>query len=199
MNARGFTLLEILVALVVLGLLVAGLAQATHFGIQSWHTEQRLTERDARLERVARTLRDLVEHARPAMSSDDKPFTGEAHRLVFLTRLPDQPQAGPRRAQVAIGVDDSHQLVLRWQPHPNAIALQPLAPPETIVLADGIDHLDVTYRDAATDKAPIGAWHTSWDRGELPALVQFHLAPVSGHRPWPDLVASPMIDPNGSF
>ena len=39
---NGFTLLEILVALTVLGFLLAGLAQGVHFGLLAWGTEVRL-------------------------------------------------------------------------------------------------------------------------------------------------------------
>ena len=36
--ANGFTLLELLIALTVLGFLLAGLAQGVHFGLLAWRT-----------------------------------------------------------------------------------------------------------------------------------------------------------------
>ena len=47
---NGFTLLEVLVALTVLGFLLIGLAQGVHFGVLAWGTEVRLTERQRRLQ-----------------------------------------------------------------------------------------------------------------------------------------------------
>lgn len=196
----GFTLLEILVALVVLGFIMAGLAQATRFGAAAWSLQARQTAEAGSLERTGRVLRDLIGLARPPLGLDQKPFAGEAHRLVFLTLLPEQPQTSPiRRAEVAIGVDETHRLVLRWRPQPNADPLLPPAPPQEIVLADGIEAIDLSYRQPLTPKGAPGQWVRSWTENGLPALVQIHFVRVHGRHPWPDLVAAPMVDSNGTF
>ena len=195
-RAAGFTLLEVLVALIVLGFVLAGLAQATQFGIHAWSLETRLADTADAQERTDRVLRLLFNQARPPMSSDDKPFTGEEHKVLFVTQLPDQPPAQPiRRAQVAIGVDDDDRLVIRWQPHPNAIALKTLDPPHTEVLANDVERIDFSYRQAAGDG---GKWQRTWTDESLPALVQIHLK-MKAKRQWPDLVIPLTIDENGTF
>ena len=193
----GFTLLEIIVAVVVLGFVVAGLSQATRFGINAWDVQTRLADNAADMERLDRILRLLIEQSAPPMSADDKPFAGQEHRAEFVTRLPDQPPTQPvRRAQVAIGVDSQHRLLLRWVPHPNAVAIKPPPPPEQIVLADGVDHLDMAYRQAAGDG---GKWKTVWEDSELPALVTMHVVLLSTHRQIPLIEAKTLLDNNGSF
>jgi len=193
----GFTLLEILVAVVVLGFIVAGLSQATRFGINAWDVQERLSDNAAEIERLDRVLRLLIEHAVPPTSSDDKMLDGQEHRLVLVTRLPDEPPTQPiRRPQVAIGVDDQHRLLLRWVPHPNAVAIIPPPPPQQIVLAEGVDHLDVSYRQALADG---GKWKTIWDDSALPALVTMHIVLTSTHRQIPLIEAATMVDTNGSF
>jgi general secretion pathway protein J len=193
----GFTLLEIIVAVVVLGFVLAGLVQGTRFGINAWDVQTRLTDNAAEMERVERVLRLIVEQATPPMAADDKPFIGQEHRMVLVTRLPDQPPTQPvRRAQIAVGVDDQHRLLLRWQPHPNAVAIKPLPPPSQIVLCEGVDHLDISYRQAVGDG---GRWKSSWDDNALPALVTMHIVLQSSHREIPAIEAATMIDTNGSF
>ena len=56
----GFTLLEILVALVVLGLLMIGLTEGTRLGLRTIETQARLTDRTAGLDAVDQTLRTLI-------------------------------------------------------------------------------------------------------------------------------------------
>ncbi len=201
MNRRpveaGFTLIEVIVALVVLGFVLAGLGQATRFGMSAWTLETRLADTSAGLERMDRVLRELIEQASPPAATDDKPLHGEEHRLTLMTLLPDQPQTQPiRHAEVAVGVDDRHRLVLRWRPHANATPLAPLPAMQEIVLAEGIERLDLAYRQAAGDG---GHWAKGWTESNLPAEVQIHFVLAKGKHRWPDMAVPTMLDSNGSF
>jgi general secretion pathway protein J len=194
---HGFTLIEILVAVVVFGFVVAGLVQATHFGITAWDVQTRMVERADELERVDHVLRALVEQASPPLAADDKPFNGTEHRLDFITRLPLQPPTDPiRRAEVIVGVNEQHQLVVRWQQKPNATPLKPVPPPQEIVLAEGVDHFDLTYRQAGGDG---GKWMRTWDDTSLPALVLMTIVMQNTSHKWPTIQAATMLDNNGSF
>jgi general secretion pathway protein J len=194
---HGFTLIEVVVALVVLGFVLAGLAQASRFGMTAWSLETRMADHAAGLERMDRVIRQLVEQASPPVSTDDKPFSGQEHRLQFMTLLPDEPQTEPvRHAQVALGVDDKHQLVLRWQIHANAMVLQGLPPAQEIVLASGIERIDMAYRHSLADG---GKWDKLWGEGPLPAVVRIHFVLANGRHRWPDMEVAPMLDSNGSF
>jgi general secretion pathway protein J len=193
----GFSLIEVIVALVVLGFLLAGLAQATRFGIAAWGLETRMAENAASLERMDRVLRRLIEQASPPAAADDKPFTGQEHRMVFMTLLPNEPEAEPyRRAQVSVGVNDHHKLVLRWQPHPVAMLVGVQPSMQEVVLADGMERIDFAYRQAAADG---GKWSKTWADSGLPSVVQIHFVLSSGHHRWPDMQVPTMLDPNGSF
>ena len=193
----GFTLIEVIVALVVLGFVLAGLGQATRFGMSAWTLETKLADNAAGLERMDRVLRRLIEQASPPAGADEKPLAGEEHRLVFMTLMPDQPQTEPvRHAQVAVGVDDHHQLVLRWRPHANAVPLLPLAPMQEIVLAEGIERIDLAYRQQGADG---GKWQKKWAESNLPAMVQIHFVLANGRHRWPDMAVPTMLDSNGSF
>jgi hypothetical protein len=111
--------------------------------------------------------------------------------------LPDQPEARPiRHAQVSLGVDDHHRLVLRWQAHPNAIQLGPDPPRHEVVLAEGVERIDLAYRQAAGDG---GKWSKTWSDSGLPSVVQIHFVLPKGAHRWPDMQVPTMLDPNGSF
>ena len=193
----GFTLIEVIIALVVLGFILAALAQAFRFGTTAWSLENRLADNAAQLERMDRVLRRLIEQASPPIASDDKPMAGEEHRLTFMTLLPDEPETQPiRHAQVALGVDDRHRLVLRWRPRPNATPLGPLPPMREIVLAEGVGRIDLAYRANTADG---GKWSKTWTDSTLPALVQIHFVLTTNKHRWPDMAAATMLDTNGSF
>ncbi len=194
---QGFTLIEVIVAMVVLGFVLAGLAQAQRFGVSAWTLETRLAERSAGLERMDRVLRNLIEQASPPASTDDKPLAGEEHRLVLTTEMPEEPQTWPvRRAEVALGVDDSHRLVLRWRPHPYAIPLGTPPAMQQVVLAEGVERIDLAYRQSEADG---GKWSKSWSESNLPALIQIHFVLPRGKHRWPDMAVPTMLDSNGSF
>lgn len=195
--SAGFTLIEVVIALAIFAFVLVGLAQALRFGMTARNVENRLAENAAQLERMDRVLRRLIEQASPPATTDDKPFAGEEHRFTMMTMLPDEPQTQPvRHAQVAIGVDDSHRLVLRWKPHPNALAIGPVPPLQEIVLAEGVERIDLAYRAGTTEG---GKWSKTWTDSALPVLVQLHFVLPGGKHRWPDMQVPTLLDTNGSF
>ena len=67
---HGFALLEILIALMVLGFLFVGLAQGVHFGLFASATEARLTSGNDDFNTLDNTLRHLIEVADPGDDLD---------------------------------------------------------------------------------------------------------------------------------
>ena len=62
---RGFTLLELLVALAVLGLLMAGLVQGLRLGVSVWTTQTKRLAASGHLDLTDRTLRTLIARMDP--------------------------------------------------------------------------------------------------------------------------------------
>ena len=118
----GFTLLEILVVLVVLGFLMLGLAEGTRFGLRAWDTETAMTTRRADMDAMERVLRTTIAAADPGDVSEQVPFKGRRHTLSFVGRLPMSAGGAmvTRQADIALSVDGAQRLVLRWSPHPHA-------------------------------------------------------------------------------
>lgn len=187
----GFTLLEILVALIVLGLIVIGLAQGVQFGLRAWDAQARTIARREDLDAVDRTLRRLVEAMDPGSSAEPLTIAGTARSVAFTTSLPMFAAALPtRRADVALGVDAAHRLMLRWTPHLHAVLLAPAMAQETELLR-GVDHLEIAYWAGTA-----GGWQASWNLPLPPGLVRIRLVFAKGDaRRWPDIVAAPMREP----
>jgi general secretion pathway protein J len=184
--------LEVLVVLVVLGLLLVGLAQGTRFILLASEQQSRLIESDADLDAAYRTLRNLIEHARPGSEWEALVFAGKAHAAVFTSVVP-LPTAGSStlRADVELAVDPAQRLILLWTPHLHAIRTGP--PPTAVAtpILQGVARLDLNYWSATG-----GGWTSVWQDAAPPRLVRIRIVFADGaRRTWPDLVAAPMLDP----
>ncbi len=181
----GFTLLEILVALVVFGFLVLGLGQGVDFGLRAWDRQSRGIAARGELDAVDRALRGLIGRLDP-----DTDVVGRAHGLGLTSQLPQTAALATGEADMALGVDGARRLVLRWTPHLHAVRFGPPPTPDVAELLRGIERLDLAYwpRDG-------GGWRDTWSAHDPPAMIRIHVVfPVGDPRHWPDLIAAPMRD-----
>ncbi|MDD2876659.1 MAG: prepilin-type N-terminal cleavage/methylation domain-containing protein [Acidiphilium sp.] len=181
----GFSLMEMIVALVVLGLLLAGLAQAIRFGLGTYARESAILVQSGRQAAVDRALRRLIEQARPGQAA------GGPGLLRLITTLPQATAWAGRAIDAAVYVDPRHDLVLAWSPHLPGIALHSAAPPQVEVLARGVAGLSIGYWWPKTVfGAP--AWQSRGPAGGLPLLIRLRIT-LRHHEPWPDLIAAPAL------
>ena len=192
-NQKGFTLLELLVMLVVLGLLMATLTQGVRLEMQSNVIESRMQAGTTDLEATARLLRELVAKASPGdPAALDAVFLGTPHAASFITILPDGFGAvATHEAEVSIGVGAGHRLEFRWRPYYRRWITTP-PPPRAMALLDGVERLDLSFWQAGSGSAP-GQWVSAWAGRELPRLVRLRVVFAAGdQRHWPDIIAAPM-------
>jgi general secretion pathway protein J len=183
----GFTLIEILVTLAVLGLLMVGLGQGLSVGLATLSTATRMTDSLDAFDAADRTLRHLIAQADPGNGTELPRFTGGPDRLSFITRLPEVPGAPTNRVEVALGVDKTHRLILRWRPYLHAKRTGPAPFTETGLLS-GVARITVHYWSAE-------GWSTAPEAGSLPRLVRIRVVFLDqGQRHWPDIVAGPELD-----
>jgi general secretion pathway protein J len=194
----GFTLLEMLVALVVLGFLVIGLTQGVRASLALWQAQRHRLMETADLDAMARMLRVLLTRMLPlptgesASSSNRVAVTkGSADRFAFVGDLPTG-FGTTRRVDITLGL--SHQsLVLFWTPHRHE---HRTGPPQTLTeteLVQGVERFELAYWGALAPGQP-AAWQAQWDNPEPPDLIRLRLFFAKGdRRRWPDLIAAPRL------
>jgi general secretion pathway protein J len=198
---RGFTLLEILVAITLLGLLMAALLGGVRLGVRAWEMSGARLDRGARLTAVQDFLRERLTQARlsdPSVApvGAGPAFRGEPDRLSILTLMPEHLGAGMERmiltlTKVAAGAD----LSIEWWPadlgdDPDAVR----DAAHSRVLLTGVADLRLAYFGQLEPRqAPV--WSDAWAQPSLPLLVRVQLGfPDRDGRSWPDLIVRPMID-----
>ena len=185
----GFTLLEVLVALVVLGLVITGLGQGLRFGLDATVRQERQSIERGDLDAVDRLLRRLVTQIDPGTERDPALLAGTPAALAFTTDLGAAASAlSTSRANVRLAVEAS-QLVLRWQPAIHAVRLTPPPQPEQAVLLDGIQRIDLAYFGSVGSTPP--TWNTTWQERTPPLLIRIRLVFPQPTRHWPDIIAAP--------
>ncbi len=178
-------------ALIVLGFVLAGLAQAVRFGTRTWDMQQQALRSHGDADAVERVLRRVIEQADPGRDTVPAEITGTAATLSLVTDLSAAARGRPRQAQVALGVDGAHRLLLRWLPYLHAPRLQAPPPPEQSVLLNGVDRLMISYW--GRDQQGARGWHDAWQGPDLPDLIRIGIVfPPGDARRWPPLVAAPM-------
>jgi general secretion pathway protein J len=194
----GFTLLELLVALTVLGFLVIALNQGTRTGLQFWFVQNRQIARTAELDTTARLLRALLSGlpilaaapANPGGSPVAPSFAGKADELTFVGDLPNG-LGGSQLADIKLMLH-GQRLVLMWAPHRHELAGAKPAATETELMS-GVDRLQLAYWGPASPGAA-ERWLAVWNGPPLPKLIRVHLILVQGdNRHWPDLIAAPQL------
>ncbi len=184
----GFTLLEIIVALVVLGVLLVTLSQGVHFGFTAWGRQDSALRVSEALQATDRTLRRLVVQLDPGTPRDAGKLVGRPHAMAFTAPLPIGRNGGMEQADISLMVDHDGQLILSWLPHLHVARLSSSPAPDVVVLLRHVATLQLSYWSNGNAK-----WSRSWSEYALPDLVRIRIDfPEGDGRHWPDIVAAPV-------
>ena len=167
---RGFTLLEILVAVTLLGLLMAALFGGVRLGVRAWEASETRLDDDARLTAVQDFLRARLTEAYPSATSvagaETAPaFRGEPDRLSFVTLMPEHLGAGIDRMLLALtATSGGSDLSVEWWPA--ELGDDPAAASDVLhdrVLLAHVAELHLAYfGPRAPDQPP--AWSEVWSQ-----------------------------------
>jgi general secretion pathway protein J len=188
----GYTLMEVVVALLLLsliGLLVTG---GMRFGTQAWRrSDQEISAADGALS-TQKILRNALVSAVPNLSAGFASFYGRRDRVSFDSPAPPAFASGGiahfELTLVSYGAGTRLSLTVR----------SPSNKREAI-LADSAAPLELSYLDAS---ARIPAWLAVWrNRDRLPDAVRIAGATPVKNADWPPLIVRLAIaqDPNCEF
>lgn len=201
---RGFTLLELIVALVLLGVLSAVLFGSLRLAGRSTEGGEAKASASSSMRLAQQFLRTNLEAQHPLRMRKivDWPllFIGASDELRYAARLPARVAGGGIWYYRLVVKSDERRspLVLeRMVPDLSADALPEFANAERSVLADDIATLRVGYfgRDADAAQTVAPSWHDQWnDTQRLPVLIRIDVTPKTGP-PWPTLYVAPREAP----
>lgn len=207
--ARGFTLVELLLATVLLALLVAGAWSGIRTATRAASSGEELIERTNRL-RVAQEFlrRELTQSLALAYEEEVGTgqrlmFGGERDQLTFVAPMPGYlGRGGPYVQQLSfVGGGGGRQLVFHhamlngYDAREESVEQRS----EPVVLLDGIRSARFQYR-AIDERGELGDWRDDWDKpGQLPLLVRIELEfERDANMTWPELVIPLMVDPTAA-
>jgi general secretion pathway protein J len=192
---RGFTLLEMLVVVTVLGLLMIGLTHGVRTGLLLWETQSRRVGETAELDAAARLLRTLLSGITPSPSSIPtgaaaaSELRGDAARFAFVGDLPTGLGTN-QRADITLELSRG-RLILRWRPHRHELSTTPAAQPTETDLVGNVERLDLAYWGPSSSGQEAG-WQTQWEGPAIPELIRVRLGfGEKDRRRFPDLIAAP--------
>lgn len=203
-RARGFTLLELVVALTLLALMSTVLFGALGFAGRSWEGGEAKADAVAGMRLSEDFLRSQVASMHPLrmrkMAEFPLVFSGARDELRYAAPLPSRISGGGIwYYRLAVRKDgERSQLVLeRVVPDVDAASLPEFNDTDRSILAEDIGELVIGYygRDPGAAQSVEPSWRERWDdRNRLPLLVRIDVVPRKGPA-WPTLLVAPRQAP----
>ena len=203
-RSRGFTLIELTVALVLLALLSAVLFGSLGLAGTSVDRGEAKADATSGMRLAYAFLRANLEEQHPLRMRkiNEFPllFSGEREELRYTAALPPRvASGGVWFYRLAVLRNDARSpLVLeRSLPDLNALEAPEFREPERSVLAQDIASLKISYfgRDPGANESNTPTWRDRWeDPQRLPILIRIDIEPKQGQA-WPPLIVSPREAP----
>lgn len=200
---RGFTLLEVLLVISLLGILLVLVAGALLGANRAVLKAERYTTSLDESRAAQAFLRASINQALPLDTSEDDDasrgfFEGSAQRLQFVATLPGELGGGIQVHTVELhGPQDARDLQVAFaqvQTAANGTSLKPWGEPQ--VLLHNVESLSFSYRGFTPKGKPTG-WLNNWPwPNRLPGAVRIDLR-VKGAVQWVTQVVALRLDLSG--
>lgn len=195
----GFTLLELIIAMTLLGFIAVMMASALQLGRRALDAGEQQAETTNRVRLVQSFLRRQLAQARPvqwqqAAGNQALVFEGKPHKLRFVAPPPARHVWGGLQliSLEAEHGDAGEQLILTYEMLIQQGEEAPRAEQrERVVLLDHMEALEFSYLGRRTPDEPL-LWHNEWQSGYgLPRLVRLSAKMRDGRETaWPELVVA---------
>jgi general secretion pathway protein J len=208
LTQKGFTLLELLISITLLGMILVLLFGGLRLGVRSWDAVQLQVDNLNTVRSVESFLRREMAMTQPYRwktgTGQRLAFLGERSKINFVAQLPARIGGGGLYA-VSLEIEHSgkgKRLVWRHLPlNPLVQDFTAVSEAPEIVLAgaelNAVDDIWLTYFGRATDNAaPV--WMDRWESDtRLPMLIRIQVRFANGSD-WPDFVVAPLLASEGA-
>lgn len=203
----GFTLIEILIAISILGIMMLILTGALRIGAESWEAGEARIERANRVFVVQNFLRRHVATLLPLSAVNAKgemepAVNGIGNAFSYIAALPDQLEGGGLyRFTIYLTGEEENQAIrvsiVPFQSNPRNDRPQP-PPIDDVVLLDQASHFKVSYFGVIQDQTgqvspgglPQPKWTNFWHDFQLPTMIKIEMGRM-GDSAWPTLLITP--------
>jgi general secretion pathway protein J len=200
----GFTLLEVLIATTLLGVMMLLLTGSLRIGVQSWDAGEERIARASRMFVVQNFLRTHIGSLLPVASTlkdgrMEPAFRGGQDALEYVAPLPEQVKVGGLyRFQLYVSKDgerkDLRMAILPYLSGPDQG--KTVEPMDDLALLENIKDIKLSYlprvfpgQNPMSQRQEI-QWTDEWKNNQLPALIRLDIEPEN-EEPWPTLVIAP--------
>jgi general secretion pathway protein J len=198
----GFTLLELLVAILILGLIMTAAFGALRLGSRSWESGVLRANEAQELRAVTDFLRRQFNQLAPISWSKNKnkmiAFYGDSQRVRFIATAPEY-SGGPGLLLYSLTADRQEfpeSLVLSYSPFdPGTGRFENSLNTRSVVLIDENADVSFAFFGAKSAKGKPD-WHQEWpsDAEQFPSVIRMRSVTDGGSRHWPDLMVTVFSD-----
>ncbi|MFM8332282.1 MAG: prepilin-type N-terminal cleavage/methylation domain-containing protein [Candidatus Methylumidiphilus sp.] len=198
----GFTLLEVLIASVLLAVMMALLLAGMRLGADSWSQGERLAERATRMLVVDNFFRSHLNDVKPIFEASTDPrqaglppklaFSGESDWLEYAGTLPPQVRGGLYKFRLYLHEDHGRSdLKLAIRPFSGG-GQDDAEPIEDVLVAENVESLRLAYYKKVMMEGG-SEWLESWRDNFLPTLIRVEVT-LRGEPPGPAIVIAPRAE-----
>lgn len=200
----GFTLLELLVALTLLGLVLAAIFGELRFAARAWDAADARLDRNSELLSVHSFVRQRLQqvHVMPQkreQEGDDSAvvFAGNSRSMEFLSTMPANVSVGGFY-EISLSSEigrDGRNLFISWRPFDeDGTTIVPDGPNNSRVLLRGVREVRFSYFGRTSESVAAQWWDIWPSRDSAPSLIRMRVSFEEGdRRSWPELVVAPAI------
>ena len=202
-RSAGFTLVELMVALLLLALISGVLYGSLSLSANSWDRGEAKADQASDMRQTAEFLRQALgaEHPLRLHKAVDQPlyFAGASDSLAFAGATPGRVGGGIYYFRIALAASGQSSKLVLSRTIPDYTALKPPSfdTADASVLAEGVAQLKFSYfgRDPDANDVVDPTWRDHWDDPQiLPLLIRMDVKTAQGTS-WPSLVVEPKIAP----